>query len=533
MSLLSNLSVSRKLLVGFGTLLAFIVLLFAVNQYSYSTIKGSMARTATVNDLYDSNLAIAGVNKNYVTSRDPQAMNAYRELQGRIAAMIDSVVPEDLQGDRQVWEKFVSQQQHYFKTHAETLEKTAGAGALEQLDAQQKLLLDDLNVVLAGEMDRLAAGLDRNNLIFSLVALLAAIAGMLVMRAISRSITRPLAEALAGIEASGRGDMTTAFKERYHRDDVGALLTGLKSTAINVSQMLGQIRSGAGSVASAASQIAAGNQDLSSRTEEQASALEQTASALGQLTATVENTADNARQVQRLVAEGGGIMQRNTAMMQKTTEQVQGIHQSAQKMSEIINVIEAIAFQTNILALNAAVEAARAGEQGKGFAVVAGEVRSLAQKSATAAKDIKALIDASVTQAGTGRQLIEQTGAVIREMVGNAGDVERLINDIARAAHEQSDGIRQINQAIGQIDTTTQQNAALVEESASAAHAMSAQAAVMAELVGEFKLRERSGDADAGRSAGPGAGRKPELKRPQPALIAAKTGGGGENWSSF
>ena len=312
--------------------------------------------------------------------------------------------------------------------------------------------------------------------------------GIVTALAITRSVVRPVMEAMDGIEATGRGDLTTQFKDKYHEDETGRLLSGLKSTVHNVSKTLHQIKDSAAAVSSAASQIAAGNQDLSSRTEEQASALEETASALEQLTATVENTASNARQAQMLVVEGGTIVKRNNEIMSSTTQQMMGIHQSSLKMADIINVIESIAFQTNILALNAAVEAARAGETGRGFAVVAGEVRNLAQKSAIAAKDIKTLIDESVAQAKAGRDLIEKAGAAMSEMSVNSENVEQIINEIAQAAREQSDGIRQINQAVGQIDTTTQQNAALVEESASAAQSMSDQATAMEALVDTFKL---------------------------------------------
>lgn len=349
--------------------------------------------------------------------------------------------------------------------------------------------MDDINIILSEEMGHLAVSLERNNIIFIILTLVGILAAITVMIIITRAITRPLLEAMKSIEAAGNGDMTTEFKDTYPQDETGRLLSGLKDSSINISDMLTQVRDGASSVSVASSQIAAGNQDLSSRTEEQASAVVETASALEQLTATVENTADNARHAQILVNEGTGIVKRNTEMMQMTTRQMEGIHQSSLKMADIINVIESIAFQTNILALNAAVEAARAGESGRGFAVVAGEVRSLAQKSATAARDIKELIDDSVSQAQSGRELIDRAGEVMKEMSANAGQIAQFITDIAQAASEQSAGIRQINQAIGQIDTSTQQNAALVEESASAAQAMSEQALTLSALVNAFKLR--------------------------------------------
>lgn len=324
------------------------------------------------------------------------------------------------------------------------------------------------------------------------MVVLSLITGGLTAWLLTRSILKPVQEALSGIEASGRGDMNTAFRETYHSDETGQLLSGLKDTIVNISRMLSQVRTSAMSVSAASSQIAAGNQDLSARTDEQASALAETASALEQLTATVANTADNARHVQQLVSESGDIRKRSSEMMDNTTRQMEGIHNATQKMSDIISVIEAIAFQTNILALNAAVEAARAGESGRGFAVVAGEVRSLAQKSATAAKDIKVLIEESIAQTEAGRKIITGATSVMHEMTQNAHNVDTLINEIARAAAEQSDGISQINLAVNQLDTTTQQNASLVEESAGAAHSMAGQANELTRLVSQFTLREET-----------------------------------------
>lgn len=491
MGFFRDLSVARKLSLGFGALLVFIVGLFLVNQYNYAMIKGSMSRTATVNELYDTNVAIIDAGKEFLDDNDAAAyQKKYKELQDSIIAMQNTVSPEELGEGQQLWEKVVLQQQKYFSAHDEAVSKGGSAASLNGLSDQLKPMMDDINVVLSDEMERLAASLVRNNIIFSIVALLAIIAGIGIMFIITRSITRPLDEAMKGIEAAGNGDMTTTFRERYPEDETGRLLSGLKATSINISRMLSQVRDSSSSVSSASSQIAAGNQDLSSRTEEQASALVETASALEQLTATIENTAENARQAQTLVQEGGSIVKRNTEMMQATTRQMEGIHQSSQRMADIINVIESIAFQTNILALNAAVEAARAGESGRGFAVVAAEVRSLAQKSATAAKDIKGLIDESVEQAQSGRDLIDRAGEVMQEMSVNAGQIAQIIVEIAQAATEQSDGVRQINQAIGQIDTSTQQNAALVEQSASAARAMSEQADTLSSLVNAFRLRD-------------------------------------------
>lgn len=513
-----NWRLGTRLGAGFALLLLLLVLVSIIATVALSDLRRTSdliidkyyPTTVLANNLID------GANKDYLLSfravvarnendrkKYTEELSAQTELNASHIEELRQRIAGDARAEKMVDEmkeaagKVTASRQHVF-----TLLASEGADAAkdrlnsETIPATDNFIkqISDIisyagSLVKAGDDD--VESTYRSSLwMTGIIVVISVFLGCLIAWALTRSVIRPVQEALTGIEASGRGDMTTPFSEEYHTDETGRLLTGLKATIISISRMLSQVRDSALSVSSASSQIAAGNQDLSSRTEEQASALAETASALEQLTATVANTAENAQHVQQLVTEGGSIMKRNNEVMDATTRQMDGIHQASQKMSEIITVIESIAFQTNILSLNAAVEAARAGESGRGFAVVAGEVRSLAQKSAMAAKDIKTLIEESVAQTGAGRELIATASAVIQEMTQNTQNVDTLINEIARAATEQSDGIRQINVAVTQLDTTTQQNAALVEESASAAQSMAEQAAMLTELVNTFRLRE-------------------------------------------
>ncbi len=271
-------------------------------------------------------------------------------------------------------------------------------------------------------------------------------------------------------------------------DEIGHLLGQLEVMRSNLHRVIGQVRNGSDAIASAASEVATGTLDLSNRTEEQASSLEQTASASEELTSTVQNNAENAKQANQLAHSASDVASRGGAVVSQVVDTMQAINASSHKIVDIIGVIDGIAFQTNILALNAAVEAARAGEQGRGFAVVASEVRSLAQRSAEAAKEIKTLISDSVEKVGVGTEQVAQAGATMQEIVTGIKRVAEIVGEIALASREQSAGIAQINQAVTQLDGVTQQNAALVEETSAASTALQEQARELATLAASFKL---------------------------------------------
>ncbi|CAM2163339.1 methyl-accepting chemotaxis protein [Paraburkholderia sacchari] len=303
----------------------------------------------------------------------------------------------------------------------------------------------------------------------------------------SRTVTRPLARALDCTRAVANGDL--AFEvQTGGRDETAMLLAALKSTQRSLAGVVSKVRGHAEGVASASGQIAAGNHGLSSRTEEQAASLEETAASMEEITATVRQNAQNAQQAARLAGDAAQTAARGKQLMTEVVDTMRGIASSSSQIVEIIAVIDAIAFQTNILALNAAVEAARAGEEGRGFAVVAAEVRSLAQRSSAAAKEIKALIEASAQRVDTGSALVNDAGSVIGEMVGAVERVTAIVGEIATASREQSTGIEQVNVAVTQMDETTQHNAALVEEASAAAHALAEQAVELREAVGVFRL---------------------------------------------
>ena len=331
-----------------------------------------------------------------------------------------------------------------------------------------------------------------------------------------RSVTQPLQRAVGLADAIAGGDLTVDVHDE-RKDELGHLLRSLSAMAARLRGVVGEVRAGVESVSSASTQIAMGNQDLSARTEQTAANLEETAASMEELTATVTQSADTARQANQLATNAAQAATRGGEVVGQVVASMQQITDSSRKIADIIGVIDSIAFQTNILALNAAVEAARAGEQGRGFAVVASEVRNLAQRSAEAAKEIKALIGTSVDNVESGSQQVAQAGQSMSEIVASVQRVSDLIGEITASSTEQRDGIAQVNQAVSNLDQMTQQNAALVEESSAAAAAMRDQAQHLADVVAVFKVGADTTAVARVARPGPATARAPQ---PRAAVVA-------------
>ena len=309
--------------------------------------------------------------------------------------------------------------------------------------------------------------------------------GLAVMT--ERGIRMPVEALVASVTRIAKGDLATSVKS-VGKDEFAWLNYELNSMRKKLQSTIAEVRSSAEEVQVAASEIASGNTDLSVRTETQASNLQQTASSMEQLTATVKQNADSAREANQLVVSASSVASRGGQLMNEVVSTMDGIRTSATKIADIISVIDGIAFQTNILALNAAVEAARAGEQGRGFAVVASEVRNLAQRSAQAAREIKTLISSSVEKVGAGATLVDSAGSTMKEILASVEHVTTIMGEIRNASEEQSAGIQQVNHSIDQMDSMTQQNAALVEQAAAASQSLQAQSKRLAEAVGVFRV---------------------------------------------
>nr|WP_314628255.1 methyl-accepting chemotaxis protein [uncultured Noviherbaspirillum sp.] len=355
----------------------------------------------------------------------------------------------------------------------------------------------------------------------SAAVLLGLLLAVVIGARLVRAITRPLDEAVRIASAVASGDLTQQITIDRN-DETGKLMQALKQMNDSLVDIVARVRAGTDTIVTASGQIASGNMDLSSRTEQQASSLEETASSMEELNATVRQNEHNARAANELAVVASGVAAKGGKVVSEVVQTMGAINAASHRIADIIGVIDGIAFQTNILALNAAVEAARAGEHGRGFAVVATEVRSLAQKSASAAREIKSLITDSVSQVDGGTRLAQQAGSTMEEVVASVRQVTDMMGQISAASAEQSAGIGQVNQAIVQMDQATQQNAALVEQAAAAAGALQEQAQQLSTAVQVFQLDAANVPAPA---ATPAAGRQPTLAAPVPAPA--------DDWQTF
>ncbi|VVE19618.1 methyl-accepting chemotaxis protein [Pandoraea commovens] len=511
---IADLKIRTRLAIGFGTLLLLLLTMLVIALVRFIAIERSneelLTRAWAKADAAHSIDAMVRGNARRMlevaTAQDPAQRTAFNERidanLGRIAAaqeVLDKYVTSgrgkeliaSLRKHNDAFQtsrnKIIADLNADQRADAIGLVEREALPALDTMQAEaadlvklQQKIVDDTGAATAADI-AFAKWL--------LVALgaVAAVVGIGAAYSVTRSITRPIARAVEVAERVAQGDLTSRI-EVTSRDETGQLMAALKHMNESLDQIVRRVRSGTAAIASASGELLAGNTDLSSRTEEQAASLEETASSMEQLTATVKQNADNARQASQLAANASEIAGEGGRVVERAVSSMQEIAASSTKINDIIGVIDGIAFQTNILALNAAVEAARAGEQGRGFAVVAGEVRTLAQRSAAAAKEIKSLIETSVGKVEDGSSQVRDAGRTMTEIVQAVQRVTDIMGEISAASSEQSGGIEQVNTAVMQMDQVTQQNAALVEEATAAAGSLEDQARNLREAVAVFRL---------------------------------------------
>ncbi|WP_306396399.1 methyl-accepting chemotaxis protein [Telluria beijingensis] len=509
-----NLTIGARLAIGFAIVTALLAGIVLVALQSLASLHRSTAQI--VDDRYPQVVlatelllqldANAIAMRNMLLADDPNLLRAetaaLREGERRIAAglkTLEGMLSSEM--GRKSFQEIMALRATYQQGQARFLALAAGGGTFEASALLMTTLRQDqqaysarLRGFLAGggklmeQSGQDAAALYREKRLH--IVLLACAAGVLAIVAgiwITRSITRPLQDAVRVARTVAGGDLGSDIVVRS-RDEVGQLMAALKDMNGRLRQIVSEVRGGTDAIADAAKEMAQGNMDLSGRTEQQAGALEETASTMEELGATVERNAAHAGAARERARDARRIAVDSHAVVGQVVETMQAIEDSSRRITEITGVIDGIAFQTNILALNAAVEAARAGAEGRGFAVVAAEVRNLAQRAGTAAQDIKRLIDTSRANVENGGRLAAQAGATMQGLVDGIAGVAETMGEIAHASAEQSSGLGQVNAAVLQMDAATQQNAALVEQAAAASQALQERAARLAALVGTFRL---------------------------------------------
>jgi methyl-accepting chemotaxis protein len=515
----NNLTLATRLALGFAALIA---LLLATSAYSWWSLYGlqqrvtaitgvHMGRLGQMADFKDHTNQVAQAVRNLVLADSPAEKQAeaqrVAEARAKSTAVLDAVGAAARDAETQALLKAIGDARGAFWAGMDR----AIALGLENKDAQARTLLNtDVRSAQATYFKAIDALADSTeaaakaagqqaesavataSLVLVLASLAAVVVGALTALLMTRWIASQLggepADVVAAANAMAQGDLSVDIRTRA--GDRASIMAAMLSMRERLSEVVGQVRLSSDRIADGSSQIATGNADLSQRTEQQASNLQQTTASMEQLTGIVRTNADTAQQANRLAGDASGAAAKGGEMVGAVVSTMNEIAASSKKIADIIGTIDGIAFQTNILALNAAVEAARAGEQGRGFAVVASEVRSLAQRSANAAKEIKTLISASVEKVEIGARQVNDAGASMDEIVAQVGRVSQLISEISHATAEQTSGIGQVGDAVGRLDQVTQQNAALVEESAAAAESLRLQAARLTEVVGVFKLSQ-------------------------------------------